>query len=38
MLLEIIIFVQGNPKLGLVEGWAMKILTFKGGLDFLGPF
>jgi hypothetical protein len=20
-----------------LKGWAMKILTFKGGLDFFGP-
>jgi hypothetical protein len=36
-MLEIIIFMWGNPNLAHLKGWAMKILTFKGGPRLFGP-
>ncbi len=31
--------MRGNPyNAAHLKGWAMRILTFKGGLDFLDPF
>jgi hypothetical protein len=38
MLQDITIFMRETYNVAHLKGWAMKIVTFKGGKDFLGPF